>query len=73
MGFGCMGMSHAYGTVSTKEEAQALLNKAMDLGCDFFDTAEVYGTADDPHHNESFRHRWQLVHFLKVMIFQERQ
>ncbi len=52
MGFGCMGMSHAYGTVSTKEEAQALLNKAMDLGCDFFDTAEVYGTADDPHHNE---------------------
>lgn len=52
MGFGCMGMSHAYGTVSTKEEAQALLNKAMDLGCNFFDTAEVYGTADDPHHNE---------------------
>lgn len=52
MGFGCMGMSHAYGTVSTKEEAQALLDKAMDLGCNFFDTAEVYGTADDPHHNE---------------------
>ena len=52
MGLGCMGMSHAYGTVSTKEEAQALLNKAMDLGCNFFDTAEVYGTADDPHHNE---------------------
>lgn len=52
MGFGCMGMSHAYGTVSTKAEAQALLEKVMDLGCNFFDTAEVYGTADDPHHNE---------------------
>lgn len=52
MGFGCMGMSHAYGTVSTKEEARALLDKAMDMGCNFFDTAEVYGTADDPHHNE---------------------
>lgn len=52
IGFGCMGMSHAYGTVTSKEEALALLEKSMELGCTFFDTAEVYGTADDPHHNE---------------------
>lgn len=52
IGYGCMGMSHAYGTVSTKKEAKKLIEKAIDCGCTFFDTAEVYGTADDPHHNE---------------------
>lgn len=52
IGLGCMGMSHAYGTVSTKKEAEALIAKAMDMGCTFFDTAEVYGSQDDPHHNE---------------------
>ena len=52
IGLGCMGMSHAYGTVSTQQEAENLIEKAIDLGCTFFDTAEVYGTADDPHHNE---------------------
>ena len=25
---------------------------SIGFGCTFFDTAEVYGTADDPHHNE---------------------
>ena len=52
IGLGCMGMSHAYGTVSTEKEAEALIDKAIDCGCTFFDTAEIYGTADDPHHNE---------------------
>ena len=52
IGLGCMGMSHAYGTVSTQKEAEQLIEKALDSGCTFFDTAEIYGTADDPHHNE---------------------
>lgn len=52
IGLGCMGMSHAYGTVSTKKEAEELIAKAMDMGCTFFDTAEIYGSQDDPHHNE---------------------
>ena len=52
IGFGCMGMSHAYGTVSTQREAEELIAKAIDEGCTFFDTAEVYGTTEDPHHNE---------------------
>lgn len=52
IGYGCMGMSHAYGTVSTEKEAEELIEKAIDYGCTFFDTAEVYGTADEPHHNE---------------------
>ena len=29
-----------------------LIRKAVEMGYDFFDTAEVYGTADDPHQNE---------------------
>lgn len=52
IGYGCMGMSHAYGTVSTPKEAEELIEKAMDCGCIFFDTAEIYGTAKEPHHNE---------------------
>ena len=47
-----MGISHAYGTPSTEKEATELIEKAIDLGWTFFDTAEVYGTADNPHHNE---------------------
>ena len=53
IGLGCMGMSHAYGTVSTQKEAEELIAKAIDEGCTFFDTAEVYGTAEDLHHNEN--------------------
>ena len=35
IGFGCMGMSHAYGTVSTQKEAEELIAKAIDEGCTF--------------------------------------
>lgn len=35
IGLGCMGMSHAYGTVSTEKEAEALIDKAIDCGCTF--------------------------------------
>lgn len=52
VGLGCMGMSHAYGAPADKTEMTSLLYAAIDLGCTFFDTAEVYGTAVDPHHNE---------------------
>ena len=47
-----MGMSHAYGTVSTQKEAEELIERAIDEGYTFFDTAEIYGTTEDPHHNE---------------------
>ena len=52
VGLGCMGMSHAYGAPSDKQEMGRLLAQAVELGCTFFDTAEVYGSPDDPHHNE---------------------
>lgn len=52
VGFGCMGFSHAYGAATPENEAIRMLQKAYEIGYTFFDTAEVYGTADDPHVNE---------------------
>lgn len=52
VGLGCMGMSHAYGAPADRKEMTELLAKAVDLGYTFFDTAEVYGTPDNPHANE---------------------
>jgi aryl-alcohol dehydrogenase-like predicted oxidoreductase len=42
LGLGCMGMSQSYGTRDDAESI-ATLNRALDLGVTFFDTAEVYG------------------------------
>lgn len=52
VGLGCMGFSHAYGKPTDSNEAIRLIRGAYDLGYTLFDTAEVYGTADDPHINE---------------------
>lgn len=53
IGLGCMGMHHAYGAIADKKEMIRLISKAVDMGYTFFDTAEIYGTSDDPHGNES--------------------
>lgn len=52
VGLGCMGFSHAYGAPTEEKETVGLLRQAVELGYTFFDTAEVYGTAEDPHANE---------------------
>ena len=52
VGLGCMGMSHAYGKPADKEEMTRLLAEAVEMGYNFFDTAEVYGTPENPHDNE---------------------
>ena len=42
MGLGCMGMSQSYGPAD-EAESIATLHRAIELGCTFLDTAEVYG------------------------------
>lgn len=52
LGLGCMGFSHAYGAPTNKKDALYLISQAVEMEYTFFDTAEVYGTPDDPHQNE---------------------
>ncbi|TGQ28807.1 MULTISPECIES: aldo/keto reductase [unclassified Mesorhizobium] len=47
IGLGCMGMSQSYGPAD-EAESIAALHRAIELGCTFLDTAEVYG----PYTNE---------------------
>jgi len=56
LGLGCMGMSEFYGPRDDKQALQTL-EQAVEMGINFFDTADMYG----PHHNEEL-----LGHFLKT-------
>jgi aryl-alcohol dehydrogenase-like predicted oxidoreductase len=49
LGFGCMGLSYAYGPATDTADAVKLIRAAVDLGVTLFDTAEAYG----PYINES--------------------
>src|SRR5688500_11757926 len=42
IGLGCMGMSEFYGPGDEAESIRTI-HRAIDLGCDFLDTADVYG------------------------------
>ncbi|KAI1246415.1 hypothetical protein MGN70_013314 [Eutypa lata] len=53
LGFGLMGMSYpVYGTTPSDEEVFALLDRAVELGETFWDTADLYGD------NEEMLGRW---------------
>lgn len=47
IGLGCMEMDHAYGAPADREEMIKLIRHAVTLGCNFFDTAVVYGEANE--------------------------
>src|SRR4029077_13861277 len=47
IGLGCMGMSAFYGAAD-ESEARATIARALDRGCNFLDTSDMYG----PHTNE---------------------
>lgn len=43
VGLGCMNLSQSYLPLPSEAEGVALLNRALDLGCTFLDTAAIYG------------------------------
>ncbi|MDP8963814.1 MAG: aldo/keto reductase, partial [Cyanobacteriota bacterium] len=49
LGLGCMGMAESYGN-RDEQESIATIHRSLDLGVNFFDTADAYGLG----HNEEF-------------------
>ncbi len=43
VGLGCMNLSHAYGVPPSREQGEAVLQKALELGITHFDSALLYG------------------------------
>lgn len=63
IGLGCMGMTHAYGE-RNDDESIKVLNLALDLGINFWDTADIYG----PHTNEELISKVLVPNRSKVFI-----
>ena len=55
IGLGCMGMDHAYGPAADRKEMIKLIHRAVEMGCNFFDTAVVYGENNEKLLGESLK------------------
>jgi aryl-alcohol dehydrogenase-like predicted oxidoreductase len=47
IGLGCMNLSHAYGPAQDHKDAIAFLQRAIDIGYNFLDTATIYGMGNN--------------------------
>jgi aryl-alcohol dehydrogenase-like predicted oxidoreductase len=63
IGLGCMGMSEFYGR-RNDVESMKVLRRAVEMGVDFFDTADMYG----PHHNEELIGQFLKNNKIKVKV-----
>lgn len=61
IGLGCMGMSEFYGVFDENESIKTL-HKALDLGVNFFDTADMYGWgANEKLIGKAFKDKWDKL------------
>ena len=61
IGLGCMGMSEFYGSFDEAESIHTL-HKAIDLGVNFFDTADMYGSgANEQLLGKALKGRWNQL------------
>lgn len=64
LGLGCMGMTFAYGTGSDANECLKVLERSLELGMNFWDTAQSYG----PYTNEELLSKVLAGRRTKVII-----
>ena len=74
LGLGCMGMSEFYGTSDEKESINTL-HAALEMGINFFDTADIYGQGkNETLLSKAFKDHWSdIVLATKFGILRDNQ